>query len=154
MPIRAVGVGTAALDIATSGPGFTGDAAFRARRRGRRAERDHAQRASRSRRARRSTSTTSWSADFIADTGSISVSVSPFGALDAPALLQSLSRYPYGCSEQTVSRAMPLLYVNKLASLEHLALDPDLDKRVRAAIDVEMSRQNSAGAFGLWADRQ
>jgi len=28
-------------------------------------------------------------------------------------------RYPYGCSEQTVSIAMPLLYVNRLASIEH-----------------------------------
>ncbi len=55
-------------------------------------------------------------ADFVPGTGSMSISVSPFGALDAPALLQSLERYPYGCSEQTVSRAMPLLYVNKLAS--------------------------------------
>ena len=35
---------------------------------------------------------------------------------DVPALLQALDRYPYGCSEQVVSRAMPLLYVNKLAA--------------------------------------
>src|SRR5208337_1678030 len=44
-------------------------------------------------------------ADFIPGTGSIAISASPFGALDAPALLQALDRYPYGCSEQTVSRA-------------------------------------------------
>jgi len=70
-------------------------------------------------------------ADFIPGTGSIAVSASPFGALDAPALLQALDRYPYGCSEQTVSRAMPLLYANRLASLENLGVDPDLDGRVR-----------------------
>ena len=74
-------------------------------------------------------------ADFIPGTGSVSVSASPFGALDAPALLQALDRYPYGCSEQTVSRAMPLLYANHLASAEHLAIDPDLDGRIRHAIE-------------------
>ena len=89
-------------------------------------------------------------ADFVPGTGSISVAASPFGALDAPALLQALDRYPYGCSEQLVSRAMPLLYVNRLATLEHLALDPDLDGRIKDAIAREMTRQSSNGAFGLW----
>ena len=37
----------------------------------------------------------------------------------------------YGCSEQTVSLAMPLLYVNRLASIEHLGVDPDLDGRMQ-----------------------
>ena len=45
----------------------------------------------------------------------MSVSVSPLASLDVPGLLQALDRYPYGCSEQIVSRAMPLLYVNRLA---------------------------------------
>ncbi len=99
--------------------------------------------------------TTSISGDlldgFIPGTGSIAVSASPFGAIDAPALLQALARYPYGCSEQTVSIAMPLLYANRLASLESLGVDPDLDGRVKQAIDREMSRQSSSGAFGLWS---
>ena len=89
-------------------------------------------------------------ADFIPGTGSIAISVSPFGALDAPALLEALDRYPYGCSEQTVSRAMPLLYANRLASLENLGVDPDLDGRIRQAIERELSRQGASGAFGLW----
>jgi alpha-2-macroglobulin len=89
-------------------------------------------------------------ADFIPGTGSISVSASPFGGLDAAALLQALERYPYGCSEQTVSRAMPLLYANRLASIEHLAIDPDLDGRIKQSIDRVMDRQDSNGAFGLW----
>jgi hypothetical protein len=46
---------------------------------------------------------------------------------------------------------MPLLYANNIASAEHLAIDPDLDGRIRSAIEVEMTRQNSSGAFGLWA---
>jgi len=49
-------------------------------------------------------------------------------------LLAALDRYPYGCTEQTVSRAMPLLYVNRLASMEHLALDDAAETRIAAAI--------------------
>ena len=90
-------------------------------------------------------------ADFIPGTGSIAISASPFGALDAPALLLALQRYPYGCSEQTVSVAMPLLYVNRLASIAHLDLDPDLDGRIRQAIERELSRQSASGAFGMWS---
>ena len=90
-------------------------------------------------------------AGFLPGTGSVALSASPFGALDAPALLQALDRYPYGCSEQTVSRAMPLLYANRLASLENLGVDPDLNGRVAQAVEREMSRQGSSGAFGMWA---
>jgi uncharacterized protein YfaS (alpha-2-macroglobulin family) len=90
-------------------------------------------------------------ADFVPGSGSVSVAVSPFGALDAPAVLQALDRYPYGCSEQLVSRAMPLLYYNRLASLENLGVDVDVDKRVKETIDKVMARQDSNGAFGLWS---
>ena len=90
-------------------------------------------------------------ADFIPGTGMIAVAASPFGAIDAPALLAALDRYPYGCSEQTVSRAMPLLYANRLASIENLGIDPDLDGRVREVIERELSRQSASGAFGLWS---
>ena len=89
--------------------------------------------------------------DFIPGTGSIAISASPFGALDAPALLAALQRYPYGCSEQTVSVALPLLYVNRLASIEHLGVDPDLDGRINQAIERELSRQSASGAFGMWS---
>jgi uncharacterized protein YfaS (alpha-2-macroglobulin family) len=90
-------------------------------------------------------------ADFIPGTGSIAISASPFGALDATALLAALQRYPYGCSEQTVSVAMPLLYVNRLASIEHLGVDPDLDGRINQAIERELGRQSASGAFGMWS---
>lgn len=90
-------------------------------------------------------------ADFVPNSGSVSVSVSPFAALDVPALLTALDRYPYGCTEQTVSRAMPLLYVNKLASMEHLSLDEAAEKRIGDAIERVLSRQGANGGFGLWS---
>ena len=41
--------------------------------------------------------------------------------------------------------------MNRLASIEDLGLDPDIDGRVKQAIERELSRQGSNGAFGLWA---
>lgn len=89
--------------------------------------------------------------DLLPGTGAVSISASPFAALDVPALLSALDRYPYGCTEQTVSRAMPLLYANRLAALDRLGLDDGLDGRVRESIDRVLARQGSDGAFGLWS---
>jgi hypothetical protein len=153
MPIEATGVGTAGLDLKVSGPGFTGTQRFALG-----IEPGAADVYTRSVQpldpgATRAITDAPF-ADFIPGTASISISASPFGAIDAPALLQALERYPYGCSEQTVSRAMPLLYANQLADAAHLAIDPDLDGRIRAAIEKEMTRQGANGAFGLWAADQ
>ncbi|HEV7258124.1 MAG TPA: alpha-2-macroglobulin [Bosea sp. (in: a-proteobacteria)] len=90
-------------------------------------------------------------ADLVPNSGQVSVSVSPLTSLDVPALLKALDRYPYGCTEQTVSRALPLLHVNRLASLEHLALDANADERVQNAIERVLARQGANGSFGLWS---
>ena len=150
MPITAAGVGTATLDLRITGPGLSVSQRLPlgieagAPDLYRRIIHPLATDAS-------ETISADLIADFVPGTGSISVAASPFGALDAAAVLQALDRYPYGCSEQTVSRAMPLLYANRLASLEQLGIDPDLDGRVKQAIDREMTRQSSNGGFGLWA---
>ncbi|MFD0937981.1 alpha-2-macroglobulin, partial [Methylobacterium trifolii] len=152
IPITAAGPGTARLDLTLSGPGLPagigqsfslgvspGTGAL----------------------LRRSVQTLApgaslqVSADMLADilpgTGTVSVAASALPGLDVPALLQALDRYPYGCSEQVVSRAMPLLYVNRLAAMDRLALDDKADERIREAIERVLSRQDSSGDFGLWS---
>lgn len=89
--------------------------------------------------------------EMVPGSGSIGVSASPYAALDAAGLLASLDRYPYGCTEQITSRALPLLYVNRLAAAENLALDGSTDQRIREAIERVLSRQSGSGAFGLWS---
>ena len=89
--------------------------------------------------------------DLVPGTGAVSVSVGPSTALDVATLLKALDRYPFGCSEQIASRAMPLLYVNELAAEAHLALDGAIDQRLRDAVDRLLSRQGSDGSFGLWS---
>jgi uncharacterized protein YfaS (alpha-2-macroglobulin family) len=90
-------------------------------------------------------------ADLVPGTGSVSISVGASTALDAAALLAALDRYPYRCSEQITSRALPLLYVSDLASAAHVAADPDTDQRIRDTIDALLTRQGSNGSFGLWS---
>jgi uncharacterized protein YfaS (alpha-2-macroglobulin family) len=88
--------------------------------------------------------------DFVAKTGVVSISVGPEAAFDVASLLKALDRYPYGCTEQTVSIAMPLLYVNKLAEAASLDLDGGVDERIKKAIGTVLARQDSNGSFGLW----
>jgi uncharacterized protein YfaS (alpha-2-macroglobulin family) len=90
-------------------------------------------------------------ADLVAGTGAVSASVSLSTALDAASILKALDRYPFGCSEQITSRAMPLLYVNDLAAEAHLAMDTAVDQRIKDAIDRLLARQGSNGSFGLWS---
>ncbi|HEU0148412.1 MAG TPA: alpha-2-macroglobulin [Bradyrhizobium sp.] len=89
--------------------------------------------------------------DLVSGTGTVSVSASLSSALDAATILKALDRYPYGCSEQITSRAMPLLYVNELAAGAHLAMDTEIDQRIKDAIDRLLARQGSNGSFGLWS---
>jgi uncharacterized protein YfaS (alpha-2-macroglobulin family) len=89
--------------------------------------------------------------DLVPGTGSVALSVGPSTALDVATLLKALDRYPFGCSEQITSRALPLLYVNELSAETHLALDTGIDQRIRDAIERLLARQGSNGSFGLWS---
>ncbi|MQQ08553.1 alpha-2-macroglobulin family protein [Epibacterium sp. SM1979] len=78
------------------------------------------------------------------------LSAGPVARFDVPGLLTQLDRYPYGCTEQVTSRALPLLYLSSVAEQSGLGSQPDLDLRVAEAIDTILSRQTRSGGFGLW----
>lgn len=84
--------------------------------------------------------------------GSVKVTVTAGGAarIDVAGLLDALDRYPYGCTEQTTSRALPLLYLNEVASAAGLGSDPEIRDRVTKAIARVLANQSSNGSFGLW----
>lgn len=87
-------------------------------------------------------------AGYADGTGSLLVSSSAF-PIDMGSLYRDLAAYPYACTEQSLSRAMPLLYARQLADLA------DEDARgsaadVRRTIEQILSRQSGDGAFGLW----
>jgi uncharacterized protein YfaS (alpha-2-macroglobulin family) len=86
----------------------------------------------------------------IPGSGAVVVSITRSGRLDIPGILQSLDRYPYGCTEQTTSRAMPLLYLEDVAARSGLEGGTAVKTRVQDAIYRVLSNQSSEGAFGLW----
>jgi uncharacterized protein YfaS (alpha-2-macroglobulin family) len=90
--------------------------------------------------------------EFLPGTADAQLSVSPRPEWDVPGLLQALDRYAYGCLEQTTSRALPLLYVDEVASLWQT--DPGFSpaKTIDAAIAHIAELQRSDGSFGVWND--
>ncbi len=89
-------------------------------------------------------------ADLIENRTKINLSAGPQARFDVPGLLTSLDRYPYGCAEQTVSRALPLVYANAVARRIGLGTEKDLKDRVQNAVNHVFSMQDSSGAFGIW----
>jgi alpha-2-macroglobulin len=89
---------------------------------------------------------------FHVDTASATLSAGPLAQLDVPGLLAQLSRYPYGCTEQVASQAMPLLYLSSIADVMGLVPQAQVDQRLSQAMDQILARQQSNGAFNLWSD--
>jgi uncharacterized protein YfaS (alpha-2-macroglobulin family) len=83
-------------------------------------------------------------------TGTATLSGGPLARFDAPGLLAALDRYPYGCTEQITSAAMPLLYFEDVANALGLAAGATARERVNEAIAEVLANQASNGSFGLW----
>ncbi|MDQ0317106.1 alpha-2-macroglobulin family protein [Amorphus orientalis] len=85
------------------------------------------------------------------DDAVVSLAVTRGAPIDVPGLLTALDTYPYGCVEQTTSRAMPLLYLAEVAESVGIASDPAIRGRVDKAVRRVLAHQDSSGAFGLWS---
>ena len=85
--------------------------------------------------------------------GSVDMVVS-FSSLpvDESALYASLARYPYGCTEQTISRAMPLIYAEQLVALGAEGDGGDARTQVQDSVNRVLNRQSADGSFGLWRE--
>ena len=84
---------------------------------------------------------------LMAGSVTLEVSYSPFQGFDPGPIAVALSRYPYGCTEQLVSSAYPLLYAGELST------DPKLrgvKAKLAEAVGRLLDRQSLDGAFGLW----
>ncbi len=78
------------------------------------------------------------------------LSAGALAKFDTPALLDQLNRYPYGCTEQITSKALPLLYLSSVAQASGLGDGPVVDQRISDSIRSILTRQAPNGAFGLW----
>ncbi len=74
------------------------------------------------------------------------VSYSPFRGFDPAAVAMALEGYRYGCTEQVVSTAYPLLYADRWGARP----TPTSSRGLDMAIQTILSRQSLDGAFGLW----
>ncbi|RBI83122.1 alpha-2-macroglobulin family protein [Rhodosalinus halophilus] len=90
-------------------------------------------------------------AGFRPGTGTALVSAGPLARFDAPGILASLDRYPYGCTEQVTSQALPLMSLAPLAEAVGLGRQAAIDAKLREAIRLILTRQAANGAFGLWS---
>lgn len=77
----------------------------------------------------------------------VQVSYSPFKGFDPGPIAVSLAEYPYGCTEQLVSTAFPLLYAQGLGANPKLRNVP---AALNDAVGQILDRQSLDGAFGLW----
>ena len=84
-------------------------------------------------------------------TAEATVAIGPLAAFDVPGLLTALEAYPWGCTEQIVSRAMPLLYFAATAEELGIARIDEVAARLDAAIREVLANQTGAGGFGLWS---
>jgi len=90
--------------------------------------------------------------EFLPGTAALYLTVGTTPDLGIADLLSSLDRYPYGCAEQTTSRALPLLFLTKVAQAIGISKDePTLRDRVQQAIYRILSMQQRDGGFGMWS---
>ena len=87
---------------------------------------------------------------FLPGSATLSVDFASFKGIDVAGLLQSLDRYPFGCSEQITSRALPLVLYDDAARGTGLASETELRTQMQTAINTLLERQDSGGSFGLW----
>ena len=80
----------------------------------------------------------------------VGVSFSRIRGVEPGPLLDSLYRYPYGCTEQLTSSAAPLLAVNALGAEIGRGPERAVRPRVQKAVNTLLNRQSPDGAFGLW----
>ncbi len=88
-------------------------------------------------------------AGLVPGTGTLAITASVLPAFDVPGLLASLRTYPYGCAEQTISRAFPELFAKALGSTPAAPVADTVT--AQGAIQRLFSLQSSDGSFGYWS---
>lgn len=91
--------------------------------------------------------------DYWPGTITASAVMAPRNMLNMAALIDSLQRYPYGCTEQLVSSSLPLLHIDELHEKWNLRRRDDADLlRIRAAASVSrvINNMRGDGSFGYW----
>ncbi|EYF05299.1 Ig-like domain-containing alpha-2-macroglobulin family protein [Chondromyces apiculatus] len=86
------------------------------------------------------------------DVGGLAVSLSSTALVGLESGMEQLLEYPYGCTEQLVSRLVPLLPLGELARDFRLELPKNVDALASKTVAAIVANQRGDGGFGLWAD--
>jgi len=87
---------------------------------------------------------------LIPATAKATMAIGPIARLNAPGVLSALDRYPYGCTEQITSKALPLLYFDEVAKAMSLPGSDNISARIDQAVAEVLTNQSFNGGFGLW----
>ena len=93
--------------------------------------------------------TSDWAKKFETQETDVTVSFSKLPGIDPAPIIQSLRRYPYGCTEQTVSTALPLIYADDLGGIEGYT-EISRKRAIQNSIYALSNRVSKDGSFGLW----
>lgn len=86
------------------------------------------------------------------DQGGLKVKVASSALVGLETSFDRLLEYPYGCTEQLVSRALPLLLLRDLGKFAGARLPAKTDAVIDDAIGKTLAHQSSSGGFGFWED--
>ncbi|NVK18480.1 MAG: hypothetical protein HWE30_07300 [Methylocystaceae bacterium] len=90
---------------------------------------------------------------FLPGSGQLNLMLSAKPEIDVQKLVTALDRYPYGCLEQTTSRAFPLLAFSKVKEAwKDVEFNADsLNYKIIQGIHRVLAKQKTDGSFGLWS---
>lgn len=84
------------------------------------------------------------------DVGGLDVSLSSTALVGLGSGMEHLVEYPYGCTEQLVSRLVPLVPLRDLAKDYKLTMPADVDRVIARTLSKILSHQRGDGGFGMW----
>ena len=89
---------------------------------------------------------------MLSGTERLKVVIAPKPSLELPRALESLSEYPYGCCEQTISKCLPLLYARDIREqLGDSVSDPATTAMaMQHGIFRVLSMQTASGGLAMW----
>lgn len=86
------------------------------------------------------------------DGGGLAVTLSSSALVGLSGSFEQLWDYPYLCTEQLASRALPLLSLRDLAAVYGVERPKDANKRIAESVALLIQRQQGDGGFGMWPE--
>jgi uncharacterized protein YfaS (alpha-2-macroglobulin family) len=86
------------------------------------------------------------------DVGGLEVSMASTALVGLGGGVEQLIQYPYGCTEQLISKLVPLLPLRDLARDFSIPLPTNMDAIIQTTVAEVLKNQRGDGGFGMWND--